>query len=63
MQQDRGHSVDDAQQIFPTFRLAVQFADGQHLIFDGLAGRQTRQSMGATQVQHGDITWFGGIAG
>lgn len=53
--------MDDAQQIYPAFRLVAQFADGQRLYFDGLTEQQAQQRMEAAQAQHGDLTWYDGV--
>lgn len=53
--------MDNAQQIYPAFRLVAQFADGQRLYFDGLTEQQAQQRMEAAQSQHGDLTWYDGV--
>lgn len=53
--------MDNAQQIYPAFRLVAQFADGQRLYFDGLTEQQAQQRMEAAQTQHGDLTWYDGV--
>lgn len=53
--------MNDAQQIYPAFRLVAQFSDGQRLYFDGLTEQQAQQRMEAAQAQHGDLTWFDGV--
>lgn len=53
--------MDNAQQIYPAFRLVAQFADGQRLYFDGLTEQQAQQRMEAAQAQHGDLTWYDGV--
>lgn len=53
--------MDNAQQIYPAFRLVAQFADGQRLNFDGLTEQQAQQRMEAAQAQHGDLTWYDGV--
>lgn len=52
---------DETTQVFPSFRLVAQFADGSRLLFDGLTESQAMRAMEAAQQKHGDITWYDGV--
>lgn len=51
----------DAPEVFPPFRLVVEFADGARLLFGGMTEQQALDRISDAIPAHGDVSWYDGV--